>query len=650
MKFTQLLTIRMNKGMSFMSILSVENLHKTYGDKTLFNDLAFTISEKDRIGLIGVNGTGKSTLLKIIAGLESKDNGKITHANQFHIEYLSQQPELDSSLTVLEQIYFGESAIMVAMREYEAALSDLEKDPSSEKLQTRLFQKQQKMDELDAWEANTVAKSVLTRLGITDFSKPVTHLSGGQKKRVAIAKALIQKADLLILDEPTNHLDNETIEWLEVFLSQYKGALLLVTHDRYFLNRVTNQIFELDGGELYTYEGNYEIFLEKKAEREMIAEQNEAKRQNILRRELAWLRRGAKARTTKQKARIQRVDDLQNQKGVAVKQDVEFSIGSQRLGDKVIELEEVSKSFDGVALIKDFSYLVVPGERLGIIGPNGSGKSTLLNILAGRIEPDGGTIEVGETVKIGYYTQGDEEMNGDLRVVEFIKEVAEVVHTSGGQTITAEQMLERFLFSRAMQWTYIRRLSGGERRRLYLLKILMTEPNVLFLDEPTNDLDIQTLSILEDYLEQFPGVVITVSHDRYFLDRVVDQLLVFGGGAVERFQGSYSDFMEEEKQKRELEAAIQKEAASSGKQEQPRKERKKKLSYKDQQEWNGIEDRIAALEEKKEALEAEIVAAGSDIGRINELFAKQKEVEADLDAAMERWEELSLLVEEIENS
>lgn len=631
-----------------MSILLVENLHKTYGDKILFDDLSFTISSKDRIGLIGVNGTGKSTLLKVLAGIESKDNGKITHANQFHIEYLSQQPELDQSLTVLEQIYYGDSAIMVAMREYEAALSELEEQPENEKLQTRLLQKQQRMDELEAWEANTIAKTVLTRLGITDFSKSVVQLSGGQKKRVAIAKALIQRADLLILDEPTNHLDNETIEWLEGFLSQYKGALLLVTHDRYFLNRVTNQIFELDQGQLYTYEGNYEIFLEKKAEREMIAEQNEEKRQNILRRELAWLRRGAKARTTKQKARIQRVDELQSQKGVTAHQNVEFSIGSQRLGDKVIEVEDVSKSYDGIELFRNFSYLVVPRERLGIIGPNGTGKSTLLNMLAGRIKADTGKIDVGETVKIGYYTQGDEEMNGDLRVVEFIKEVAEVVHTSTGQTITAEQMLERFLFSRAMQWTYIRRLSGGERRRLYLLKILMTEPNVLFLDEPTNDLDIQTLSILEDYLDQFPGVVITVSHDRYFLDRVVDRLLVFEEGTISRFQGSYSDFMERQNEKRELELVKAKEAASYVKQEQPRKERKKKLSYKEQQEWDGIEDRIAALEEKKSLLETEIAAAGSDIGRINELFTKQKEVEANLDSAMERWEELSLLIEEIE--
>lgn len=631
-----------------MSILSVENLNKTYGDKTLFEDLSFTISGKDRIGLIGINGTGKSTLLKILAGLESMDKGKITHANQFHIEYLPQQPELDHSLTVLEQIYYGDSAIMIAMREYEKALADLEINSQDEKLQARLFQRQQKMDELDAWEANTVAKTVLTKLGITDFSKSVGLLSGGQKKRVAIAKALIQKADLLILDEPTNHLDNDTIEWLEGFMSQYKGALVLVTHDRYFLNRVTNQIFELDGGSLYTYEGNYEIFLEKKAEREIVAEQNEDKRQNILRRELAWLRRGAKARTTKQKARIQRVDELQNQKAPTTYQNVEFSIGSQRLGDKVIEVEAISKSLGGAKLINNLSYLVVPGERLGIIGPNGSGKTTLLNILAGRMNVDSGKIEVGETVKIGYYTQGDEEMNGDLRVVEYIKEIAEVVHTTDGHIITAEQMLERFLFSRAMQWTYIRRLSGGERRRLYLLKILMTEPNVLFLDEPTNDLDIQTLSILEDYLDQFPGVVITVSHDRYFLDRVVDRLLVFNGVGISRFQGSYTDFMEKEKERQEAEAVI---AVTAQKQDQqPRKEKKKKLSYKEQQEWNQIEDQIAALEEKKEALEAEIVAAGSDIGKINELFAKQKQVEADLDAAMERWEELSLLIEEIENS
>lgn len=634
-----------------MSILTVDNLFKTYGDKTLFDDLSFIVTEKDRIGLIGVNGTGKSTLLKILAGLESMDNGKVTHANQFNIEYLPQQPKLDQSLTILEQIYYGDTAIMIAMRDYEKALIDLGIDPSNEKLQTILFQNQQKMDQLGAWEASTVAKTVLTRLGITDFSKKVALLSGGQEKRVAIAKALIQKADLLILDEPTNHLDNETIEWLEGFLSQYQGALLLVTHDRYFLNRVTNRIFELDAGTLYTYEGNYELFLEKKAEREIIVGQNEEKHQNTLRRELAWLRRGAKARTTKQKARIQRVDELQNRKGSVAQENIEFSIGSKRLGGKVIEVKKTSKSYDDEILISDFSYLVIPDERLGIIGPNGSGKSTLLNIMAGRVAVDSGVIDVGETVSIGYYTQGDEEMNGDLRVIEYIKEIAEVVQTANGQTITAEQMLERFLFSRKMQWTYIRRLSGGEHRRLYLLKILMAEPNVLFLDEPTNDLDIQTLSILEDYLDGFPGVVITVSHDRYFLDRVVDRLLIFGDKEIRRFQGSYSEYMEQAKANRELETLKQKEAAPTQKKEQTsRKDRKKKLSYKDQQDWDQIEGRIATLEEKKETLEAEIAGSGSDIGRINELLAKQKGVEIELDTQMERWEELSLLIEEIENS
>ncbi|HZH58726.1 MAG TPA: ABC-F family ATP-binding cassette domain-containing protein, partial [Metabacillus sp.] len=486
-----------------MSILQVENLYKTYGEKVLFDHISFTIAAKQRIGLIGVNGTGKSTLLKVIAGIESADSGEITHSNSIRIEYLPQHPELTEGLSILEQIYFGDAPIMQVMREYELALSELEKDPENEAKLKQLMNMQQKMDQNDAWEANTVAKTVLTKLGITDFQKPVTYLSGGQKKRVAIAKALIQPADILILDEPTNHLDNETIEWLEGFLAQYKGSIVLITHDRYFLNRVTNQIFELDQGQLYTYSGNYEVFLEKKAEREINAEQAEEKRQNLLRRELAWLRRGAKARTTKQKARIGRVEELQEEKGPTAKQDVDFAIGSTRLGKKVLELEHISKTYDGRQLIKDFSYLVNPGDRLGIIGPNGTGKSTLLNIMAGRIKPDEGTVDVGPTVKIGFYTQEQEEMDENLRVVEYIKETAEVVYTIDNQVITAEQMLERFLFPRSAQWTYIRKLSGGERRRLYLLKVLMEEPNVLFLDEPTNDLDTQTLSVLEDYLDQF---------------------------------------------------------------------------------------------------------------------------------------------------
>lgn len=629
-----------------MSILQAENLYKTYGEKVLFDHISFSIAAKQRIGLIGVNGTGKSTLLKVISGIETADSGEITHSNSLRIEYLPQQPELVEGLTILEQIYYGDAPIMQVMREYELALSELEKDPENETKLKHLMNMQQKMDQHDAWEANTVAKTVLTKLGITDFQKQVTYLSGGQKKRVAIAKALIQPADILILDEPTNHLDNETIEWLEGFLAGYSGSIVLITHDRYFLNRVSNQIFELDQGQLYTYSGNYEVFLEKKAEREINAENAEEKRQNLLRRELAWLRRGAKARTTKQKARIGRVEDLQDQQGPAAKKDLDFAIGSTRLGKKVLELENVSKSYDGKQLIKDFNYLITPGERLGIIGPNGTGKSTLLNIMAGRISPDQGVIDVGTTVKIGFYTQEQEEMDENLRVVEYIKETAEVVYTIDNQVITAEQMLERFLFPRSAQWTYIRKLSGGERRRLYLLKVLMEEPNVLFLDEPTNDLDTQTLGVLEDYLDQFPGVVLTVSHDRYFLDRVVDHLVVFeSNGNISRFQGSYSDYMEEKK----LQEMLQEKEPASEKAGY-KKEKKKRLSYKEQQEWEGIEDKIASLEERKEQLEQEIAAAGSDLGKVQELYKEQEKVDEKLDETMERWEELSLLVEEIENS
>lgn len=627
-----------------MSMLLVENLYKTYGEKVLFDHISFSIAEKERIGLIGANGTGKSTLLKVLANIESVEEGTKTHANNMRIEYLAQEPELDQSLTVLDTIYYGDSDVMKTMRSYEKALAELERHPEDVKKQEELFRIQQQMDTLGAWEANTVAKTILTRLGITNFTQTVEYLSGGQKKRVAIARALIQPADLLILDEPTNHLDNEVIEWLEGYLAQYKGSILMVTHDRYFLNRVTNRIFELDKGNLYTYDGNYEMFLEKKAERETAAVQNEMKRQNILRRELAWLRRGAKARTTKQKARIDRIEKLQEDKSVFTQGELDFAIGSKRLGKKVIEVEGISKAFNGQMLVDQFSYLLTPGERLGIIGPNGTGKSTLLNMLAGRIEPDSGLIDIGETVSIGYYTQGHEEMNENLRVVEYIKEVAEVVKTVDGEIITAEQMLERFLFPRSHQWTYIRKLSGGERRRLYLLRVLMAEPNVLFLDEPTNDLDTETLGVLEDYLDQFPGVVVTVSHDRYFLDRVVDHLLVFEGNSViSRFQGSYSDYLEVKKQQEQLkEKPVQKEPQ--------KKERRKKLSYKEQKEWEGIEDRIAELENKKEQLEKEIAAAGSDFERIQSLFEEQKAIEEELEQAMERWTELSLLIEEIEST
>jgi len=627
-----------------MKMLTVEHLYKSFGDKTLFEDISFTITDQNRIGLIGVNGTGKSTLLKIIAGIESAESGTINHAKDYHIEYLRQDPQLMPELTVLEQIYYGDSDVMRTMRQYEQALLKMQENASDEHLQKQLMTIQQKMDEFEAWDANTAAKTILSKLGITAFNSKVKDLSGGQKKRVAIAKSLIQPADLLILDEPTNHLDNLTIEWLETFLSSYKGSLLLVTHDRYFLNRVTNRIFELDKGNLYHYEGNYEVFLEKKAEHEALEVKSEQKHHNTLRNELAWLQRGARARSTKQKARIERIDEMKGKTFHTDKQNVAFQAGSTRLGKKVIELKQITKSMNNKPLIHDFNHLFTPGDRIGIIGPNGTGKTTLLNIMAKRVTPDYGEVEIGETVKIGYYTQDDEELDESLRIIEYIKETAEVTHTKDGDIITAEQMLERFLFSRPQQWTYIHRLSGGEKRRLYLLRVLMTEPNVLFLDEPTNDLDTQTLGVLEEYLHEFPGVVITVSHDRYFLNRIVDRLFVFEGeGKIELFYGNYSDFLEQEKTYKQPELNKSKEVTVK-KDLQPRK----KLSYKDQKEWEHIEDDIMNLEEKVESIKAEIIAAGSDIYQVQNLYEEQQEIEKELECKMERWEDLSLLVEEIE--
>ncbi|MBU8907309.1 ABC-F family ATP-binding cassette domain-containing protein [Desertibacillus haloalkaliphilus] len=633
-----------------MNILTVEQLTKSFGDKVLFDQLSLTVAEQQRIGLIGINGTGKSTLLKVIAGIETADAGVIDHPRQFHIEYLPQNPEFREDSTVLEEVFFGDTPLMTLFRTYEQALAELEDDPTSEAKQNTLFSLQQKMDAQQAWDANTSAKIILTKLGIEDFSKRVYDLSGGQKKRVAIAKALIQQADLLILDEPTNHLDNQTIEWLEDYLSTYKGSLLTVTHDRYFLNRVANRIIELDQGRLYSYEGNYQVFLEKKAEREAREASMEQKRQNLLRKEIAWLKRGAKARTTKQKARIQRVEQLKAEEGPRQSEQVDVAIGSQRLGKKVIEINEVEKAIDGRTLIDQFSYLVLPNDRIGIIGPNGSGKTTLLNMIAGKVKPDSGEIDIGPTVKIGYYTQESQELDENLRVIEYIKEVAEVIYTKDGQAITAAQMLERFLFSRHAQWTKISKLSGGEKRRLYLLRILMSEPNVLFLDEPTNDLDTETLSVLEDYLEQFPGAVITVSHDRYFLDRSVDHLFAFeGNGSIRHFYGSYSDYIEEKKQQ-EKEASAQKKVSSEHEKVRVKETRQKKLSYKQKREWEDIQQQIELLEQRSEELKAEIENVGSDFEKANGLYEEQQKVDDELEQAIERWAELSELIEKLEQN
>jgi ATP-binding cassette subfamily F protein uup len=647
-KIVEIRVIRLN-------ILSVENMSKSYGEKVLFKDISFTIAEKQRIGLIGVNGTGKSSLLRIVAGLDSADQGKLVHANHFRVQYLSQNPEFADNQTVLQHVFGGDAPLMQTIRDYEQALLILEEDPENEQKQEVLFAVQQRMNDQDAWEASTQAQIILTKLGITEFQKPVSLLSGGQKKRVALASALIQPADLLILDEPTNHIDHETVKWLEEHLAKYRGALLLVTHDRYFLDRVTNRIFEINFGNLYNYEGNYEVYLEKKADREEQDASSEDKRQNLLRRELAWLQKGAKARTTKQKARIDRAEELRDRHVDGPRDAMDIAIGASRLGKKVIELIDLQKNFEDRKVIKDLSYIVMPRDRIGIIGPNGSGKSTLLNLLTGRLQPDKGSIDIGSTVKIAYYTQENIEMDEKLRVIEYVKQAAENIRTTDGETISASQMLERFLFPSSSQWTPIAKLSGGERRRLYLLRTLMGEPNVLLLDEPTNDLDIQTLTILEDYLERFPGAVITVSHDRYFLDRTAEHLFVFtGDGNIQRFQGTCSEYLDQKQFESAKDNANSSAFAPTVKQA-PNVESTpastnaiiKKLSFKEQKEWDEIEERIAAIELNLTQIKQEIADSGSNYEKAQLLFAEEQKATLDLEAAMERWTELSELVEQI---
>ncbi|MEH7335919.1 ABC-F family ATP-binding cassette domain-containing protein [Neobacillus drentensis] len=627
-----------------MKMLTVENVSKTYGEKLLFNDISFTISEKERVGLIGINGTGKSSLLKIIAGVDVADEGKIITAKDYSIAYLDQQPELDADKSVLEQVFHGEAPILKLMREYEKTLMDLEQFPADAKVQEQLFQLQKQMDALNAWDASTNAKSILMKLGIEDFTKKIGELSGGQKKRVALAQVLIAEPDLLILDEPTNHLDFDSVKWLEDYLSRYTGSILLVTHDRYFLDRVANRMFELDGGNLYSYKGNYAAFLEAKA----IREENEAatfeKRKNLFRRELEWIRRGAKARTTKQKARIQRFEELDEKvaSGKPSSEKLDISLNGSRLGKQVFELKDGSKRYAEKTILNHFDLLVKPGDRIGIIGRNGAGKSTLLNILALRIPLDEGEFIMGQTVKIAYYTQESEDMDENKRMIEYIKETAEIVETSDGKTISAAQMLERFLFPPFTHGTPIRKLSGGEKRRLYLLKLLMTAPNVLLLDEPTNDLDTQTLTVLEDYLEEFPGVVITVSHDRYFLDKVAEQLLVLRGeGIIDSFYGNYTEYLEKETA---LEA-VKTVKVSAPAPKAPEKEKKKRMSFKEKKEWEEIDDVIAKTEAKLEEVSEELGKSGSDFTKAQDLMKQEAELNEKLEYLIERWSYLAELAE-----
>lgn len=608
-----------------MNLLTMEHITKAYTDRVLLDDVAFSINENEKIGVIGINGMGKSTLLKVAAGIEPYDEGKISMGNQVKICYLPQTPVFEEGTTVLK-----------------AAVAD-------------------NVDELNQWTIEADAKAMLNQLGFYDYDEKVEHMSGGQKKRIALVNALLTSADILVLDEPTNHLDNAMSEWLEEYLIQFRGAILMVTHDRYFLDRVATRIVEVDQGKLYNYPGNYSEFVKLKAERQDIALATERKRKSLLRTELEWLGRGARARSTKQKAHIDRIKAMQEIKDIQEEKRVILDSVASRMGNKTIELENICKSYGGKKLIDDYSYIFLKNDRIGIIGPNGCGKTTLLKIINGIVKPDSGTMEIGQTIKIGYFSQENEYMDASMKVIDYVKEVGEYVTTSDGK-ITASQMLERFLFDGTMQWSKIEKLSGGEKRRLYLMRVLMSAPNVLILDEPTNDLDIQTLTILEDYLDHFDGIIITVSHDRYFLDRVVSRIFSFEGeGKIRQFEGGYSDYLIRKELEGENSAVPlkghnqEKEMApkpegSSSKDTWKQREPKLKFSFKEQREFETIDDDIAALEEKLEKLDEQMAANATNSVKLGELMKEKEETEQALDEKMERWVYLNDLNEKIQNA
>ena len=638
-----------------MNLITLENISKSYSEKILANNVSLGINEGEKIGLIGVNGTGKSSFLKIVAGVEEPDEGTVTKGNRVRIEYLAQTPDYDDNATVLEQVFKGNSEEMRILREYEELLEKIDKGEVNGDDSERLIRLQGKIDALNLWDMESEAKNVLTKLGITNFEEKVGNLSGGQKKRIMLAAALITPCELLILDEPTNHLDNETISWLEEYLNSRKGALLMITHDRYFLDRVTNRILELDRGRLFSYDGNYSVFLEKKMERIAIEKASEEKRQNLMRKELAWVRRGAKARTTKQKARLQRFDELVNQEGFIENENIEISVMGTRLGKKIIEIEHLNKSFGDKKIVDDFNYIVLRSDRIGIVGPNGIGKSTLMGMIEGKVKPDSGEIIKGETVKIACFSQEDTHMHPEMRAIDYIKEAGEYLQTATGERITASQMCEKFLFDGTLQWTMIGMLSGGERRRLHLLRVLMEAPNVLLLDEPTNDLDIETLNRLEDYLDDFGGVVITVSHDRYFLDRICNKIFSYeGNGKIDIYTGNYGDYLlskeEEVVNNKEKEVAVDKNKKEPSVDKNKNKGKVLKFSFKEQREFETIDEEIMTLEEKIEELDSLMAKHASEYGRLQELMEEKSKVEEELAFKYERWEYLNELAAQIEEN
>lgn len=628
-------------------ILSAENMSRSYGDRVLFENISFNIEEGDKIGVIGVNGTGKSTLLKMIAAGES-GGGKLTIPGGVVLEYLPQDPPFEAEATVLEQIFKGDSPLMVLLRRYEMAVEAVAAEPENDRLQKQLLELQQEMDNKYAWQLESEAKAVLTQLGITDLQQKMGELSGGQRKRVALAGVLVRPSDLLILDEPTNHMDNATVAWLEQQLLKRKGALLMVTHDRYFFDRVINRTLEIDNGKGYLYTGNYSLFLQKREERRIAEASAAQKLRNIYRRELAWISRGAEARRTKKKDRVERFAQIEAEvKNVQTEASLEMSSVASRLGKTVIELDKVSMVYNGIDYIRDFSYILLRNDRAGIVGPNGAGKSTLMDIIAGRLAPTSGSITVGQTVMIGYFSQHSEFPDSSQKVLEYIKEANNYIETADGSRISAAQMLERFLFPPELQWVPVNKLSGGEKRRLYLLRVLMTAPNVLLLDEPTNDLDIPTLSVLEDYLDSFAGAVIAVSHDRYFLDRFANKIFALQpGGTLRQFVGGYSDY--ENTLAQEAAQQVAEKPKEAAVQEAAPKNTKKKMTYSERLELENIDQEIARTEAELKMLGMEINSCGSDFVRLGELTKEQEAAQQKLDALVDRWAYLSELAEEEE--
>jgi len=625
-----------------MNLLNGENLSKSYGVRTLFEDVDLAVDEGDKIGLVGHNGSGKSTLLQILAGDEAPDTGTVTTARDLRLEHLAQRPDLRDSLTALDQVLVDGPEEFEVVREYERASLALEENPEDPELLERVSKLAEEMDRVDGWSLENDASTILDRLGISEPATPIARLSGGQRRRVALARALVRPSDLLMLDEPTNHLDVDTIEWLEGFLQSRSDALVMVTHDRYFLERICDAIVEIDQGTLFRYEGNYETYLRKREERYERMRRNEQKRKNLAEQELEWLQRSPKARTSKSKARVDRAEELlESSYAPNERDDVEIDTVETRLGDKTVFLEGIEKSRGGDTVIEDFSYRFDRNDRIGIVGPNGAGKSTLLELIAGRLDPDAGSIERGETVVFGYYDQQSMDLDPSERVHEYIEGISNRVETEEGE-LSATDMLEKFLFDRDRQWEPIENLSGGERRRLYLLGVLMDSPNVLLLDEPTNDLDIDTLNILEDYLDDFDGAVVVVSHDRHFLDRTVDHLLVFeGDGAIEKFPGTCSAWLERRRERRERQRAESTDDGEPSDDPDETADSSGGLSYEERRELDDLEGRIEEIEKRLAELEDEMVDNAEDHEAVLELDREKRDLERQLAEAMERWERLA---------